>query len=221
MLDTPAFRAVRALPGCVGLSVWRMRDGVPSTVLALDAADDDLDQYADPDAAVLDAVQFVHTGPGTEAADVYATVDAPTPQDLHERWAVFAAASGTRGVRGAVAVPFGTRQRRLLGVVVLYLTRPTLVDLSLVRLAETVGLVTLLQEGTFAPRSQRARVASGRDAELLEAARLGLAGLLLERAEGLVTGSGRARLRDAAARAGVAPVALADAITDVLDHQQG
>lgn len=226
MLDTPVFRAVRELRGCAGLSVWGVRDGVPSTLLALDRSDHEPSGWARSDAAVLDAVQFAHSGPGTDALSGFGTVDAPTPQVLRERWALFAAASEARGVRAAVAVPFGTRgsraaradrerRSRLLGVVVLYLTRPTLVDLALVRLAETVGLVTLLQEAPTAAR-ERAAAGAGRG-DLHEQARLGLAGILLERAVGLAPGTGRDRLRDAAGRAGIAPVALAEAVAEVLD----
>ncbi|MCW2815208.1 MAG: hypothetical protein JWN84_2663 [Nocardioides sp.] len=256
MLDTAAFRALRGLPGCVGISVWSLDDGPPSTILALDGADDDLLPDLDCDAAVLDAVQYVDTGPGTDAVQQGMTIDGATPEVMRRNWALFAAAAGARGVRGVVAVPFATAPQRagaapvgdpgqMLGVVLLYLARPTLVDLSLVRLAETVGVVTLLQQeaghegtqqsiarsapavlrtadGTTTSREGLATVRALSPAHtrvaLHEKAQVGLAGLLLERETGLALGEGRTRLREAATRAGISPVALAETLTEVLDQ---
>lgn len=261
MLDTAAFRALRGLPGCTGLSVWSLSDGVPSTVLALNGSDDHPVTDVDCDAAVLDAVQYVASGPGTDAVRDGATVDGATTEVMRRNWALFAAAATRRGVRGAVAVPFSTgperpgatspgRPGQVLGVVQLYLARPTLVDLSLVRLAETVGVVTLLQheavderearrasarpepvvlrtaDGTLTARSvERDGLAGVRAlgsthslSELHEKAQVGLAGLLLERETGLPLGEGQTRLRSAATRAGVSAVALAEAVTEVLDR---
>ena len=233
VVDTAVSRAVRDLPGCVGLSVWRVRDGVTSTVLALDdevalddddLVDDDLTPYGPSDAAVLDAVQYVDGGPGPDVVG-RTWIEASTPELLHQRWPVFAAAAGGRGVRGVVAVPVEVDRpesgpavtSRLVGVVVLYLAKPLVVDGALLRLAQRVGAAALLDDDQAALLDGAGTTAAAARLTLLSL-RTDLAARLLERESGLMPGPGRQRLADAARRAGIEEATLAEALIEVLDR---
>ena len=222
MLDAAASRAVRDLPGCVGLSVWRVRDGETSTVLALDDATvgDDLDAdlvgYGPSDAAVLDAVQYAGGGPGPDVVG-QTWVEASTPELIHQRWPVFAAAAGGRGVRGVVAVPVEVDDAAV-GVVLLYLAKPLVVDAALLDLAQRVGAAALLEDRVAAGSAEPTGDPPMRSPLTLLSRRTELAVRLLERESGLLPGPGRRRLADAARRAGIDEATLVEALIEALDR---
>ncbi len=213
-MQARAARLLAAMPQCVGLSIWRVEQGVTSTVVALDRADDAFTDDV-PDAAVLDAVQYVGGGPGVDAGVVAAVGDGREPVSVARRWPLFAAASAGRGVRASLAVPL-LRGAHPVGVVVVYASAPQTLDLVHAAVRDQLapgdvrthdGPVRLLHSVGQPPEpaGSPARVALARATGLLESE------------YGIPVPRGERRLLQAAARAGIPVAALVEAVVEILE----
>jgi hypothetical protein len=87
--------AVSVIPSCVAVSLTVVVDEEPFTITA-----------TSPDAAVLDAAQYLDGGPCLQAAQDQQRVDVPDVLD-ENRWAVYAQAATAHGVRSSLSLPIG------------------------------------------------------------------------------------------------------------------
>jgi alkylhydroperoxidase family enzyme len=200
-------RQVRSLvPDCVGLSLATLARGVTLTLVA-----------SDRDIALLDAVQYLDTGPCVEAAEEARTVafdpeDRDSDEDAEEQWRLFAEATSAAGVRSTLTLPIIGPDASVMGSVNLYAASPAAFDgvedeLGTIFSAWAPGAVRNA-DLSFTTRDT-ARQAPGilRDAARIDAA----VGVLLT-ILGIGEQDARSRLRDAAVRAGVEQRQIADLV---------
>jgi hypothetical protein len=190
-------RRVRELvPDCVGLSLASTTAGVTLTLVA-----------SDRDIAVLDAVQYLDSGPCLEAAAEARVVDFEPEEE--ERWRLFAEATSAAGVRSTLTLPILDENDVVVGSVNLYAASPG----AFRGLDDEVATIF----SAWAPGAVRnadlqfetrdiARLAPGilQDAAKVDAA----VGVLLTFL-GIAEQDARTRLREAAIRAGVDEVQVA------------
>jgi GAF domain-containing protein len=227
-------RRVRELvPDCVGLSLALAARGVTLTLVA-----------SDRDAAVLDAIQYLDAGPCVDAAAAGRAVtfddDQPSGQtsrgpdeaasshlgggsgpDSEDRWHLFAQAAAAVGVRSSLTLPILT-DGAVIGSVNLYAASPRAFegqdrDIAAIFSAWAPGAVrnadlsfTTMETAYRAPQILR-------DAVKVEVA----VGCLLAMFDIDDEREARRRLSDAALRAGVHEVQLAEALMSLLDQQRG
>lgn len=92
-MQRQAERVVEAVPGCIGLSVALMEEGLTFTWLATD------DRMRS-----LDATQYIESGPCEVAAYQGEEVEITDVLD-EERWRLFALSTAARGVRSSLSMP--------------------------------------------------------------------------------------------------------------------
>ena len=109
-LRATADRAREVAPGIVGVSVASREEGITFTLVA-----------TDEEIAVLDAVQYVASGPCVEAMDLgHGITTSPEGGLLSEsRWQDFARASAAHGVRSTLTLPV-MQEDRVVATVNLY-----------------------------------------------------------------------------------------------------
>jgi len=194
-----AVAARRIAPECVGLTLSFVQDGLSFTWVTTDQ------RYAD-----LDAIQYLDGGPCVEAVGVGdVVVDADAGPLDERRWRAFAAASALAGVSSTLSIPLMT-QGQVYGGLNLYGGTASAFDGHHDELAALYGgwpegAVTNA-DLTFSTMA-RARTAPR---VLAEATRSNMAVGMIMSAHGLTEAAARARLSDAAARAGVSEGRVAD-----------
>jgi hypothetical protein len=199
--------AKRAVPELVGVSVSLLVEDLVLTYVA-----------SDLDTALLDAVQYLDTGPCVKAvatADVVVT----GPERLfdEDEWRLFAQASAAQGVRSSLSLPF-VRNGVVTGGANFYGSGASTFD------RHVDGLARLF--GAWPPRAThnadlefRTRLQAAHSVANLRAARI------VDRAIGVLVAQGvadpndaEARLRQAAAQAGVPVDVLARVLLETYEN---
>jgi GAF domain-containing protein len=189
------------VPQAVGLSIASIDQGISFTVVA-----------TDEEIAVLDAMQYVESGPCVAAADLEQGVATAGPDLFDERaWRLFALATSAAGVRSTLTLPVVVAGL-VRGTVNLYAAADHAFDghheeLARICGAWAPGAVANADLG-FASR----RTAEEAPGILRADARIESAVGFLAATLGIDYREARQRLRAAAERAGVAPHRLAAAI---------
>lgn len=208
-LRTTADRAREVAPGIIGVSVATREDGVTFTLVA-----------TDDEIALLDAVQYVASGPCVDAMDLgHGIATSPEGGLLSEsRWQDFARASAARGVNSTLTLPV-LEDDRVVATVNLYgHDEDTFVGLH-EALADVFGAwapgVVANADLSFETRAA-AEQASG---QLRQAARIEAAtGILAARNE-VPVAEARRQLDDAALRAGVPVATLAAVVLEIHESE--
>ncbi|MDN4171859.1 GAF and ANTAR domain-containing protein [Nocardioides sp. SOB77] len=195
----------RIVPDCLGLSLCHLRDGIVLTLVASDA-----------DVTVLDAVQYLAGGPCVEAV-AEESVREETAEDVldEDRWQLFARASAARAVRSSLTLPI-LDGGRVVGSINLYGASGNAFTGHHEELAEVFGAWA---PGAVANAdlSFRTRLEAQRAPERIAEQRLvdTAVGVVSEQS-GIDVDAARARLVEAAARAGVPVAELAEAVLEAL-----
>ena len=204
-------RAREIVPEVVGLSLGLVREGVTFTLVASNSG-----------LAVLDATQYLDGGPCVEVTEARRdVVEFAMDDPLDEgRWLLFAQASAAVGVASSLSLPL-LRDGRVIGGINLYASTGNAFTGRHDQLADALdasasGAVTNA-DLSFATRLQAARaLAKLRNDQEIETA----TGLLAGRYDQDVDLAG-ARLRDAAARAGVDEALVARLMIMVHNESRG
>lgn len=186
-------RARQLVPGVVGLSLGLVREGVTFTLIASNSG-----------LGALDATQYLDGGPCVEVTEERRDVvqfDTDDPLD-EGRWLLFAQTSAATGVASSLSLPI-LRDGQVIGGINLYASTASAFTGHHDELADALGAsaseVVTNADLSFATRLRAARApAQLRATQEIETA----TGLLAARYDHNVDRA-RARLRDAAARAGV------------------
>ena len=194
--------AKERVPGLVGVSLGLVSGGIVLTYVA-----------SDLDTAALDAVQYVDDGPCLEAVRQGETVETDTRSLLDEgRWTLFAQASAAAGVRSSVSLPV-RREGVVRGGVNLYGNASDTFEGHVKQLARLFG--------AWAPGAvSNADLSFATRLEAMRSPRRLKGQAYVDRAIGILMARGldpraaEERLRNAAARAGVAVFVLARALVE-------
>ena len=195
-------RVAALVPECFGMSVARYDLGVTLTLVATTR-----------EAAILDALQYLDSGPCVEAVEA-GDVLALSVEDLldEESWRLFARAAAAAGVGSTLTLPVAAAGGEVTGSVNLYATTPHAFDHHHRALASILGswagAATTnadLSFSTLETARQAPRVLA--DKVLVETA----AGLVMA-AAGISADEAHQRLVDAALRAGLSEVQVAEAV---------
>jgi GAF domain-containing protein len=202
-LDAVASRAVLLAPTIMGFSLGVVQHDITVTYVATDA-----------EIALLDAVQYLDGGPCLRAAETGATIDVNEPTALDEvGWQLFAQATAAAGVRSTLSLPL-LDDDRVIGGVNLYGSRS---DTFAARRDELATLFGAWGPGAVsnADLGFQTRLAAAQAPRRLDELHI------LDRAAGIVMARhdvtlelARLRLEEAAARAGLPVVAVAQALLD-------
>ena len=207
-LQGAAERARAVAPGIVGISVAVRKEGITFTLVA-----------TDDEIALLDAVQYVASGPCVEAMDVGHGITTSEGGLLSEsRWQDFARASAAHGVHSTLTLPV-VRDDRVVATVNLYgHDTHTFVgrhqDLADVFGAWAPGAVANA-DLAFETRT----AAEQAPAQLREAARVDAATGILAAQNDVPVAEARQQLDDAARRAGIPVATLAAVVLELRDGQ--
>ena len=201
-------RARHVVPEVVGLSLGLVRQGVTFTLIASNSG-----------LGALDATQYLDGGPCVEVTEARRdVVQFATDDPLDEgQWLLFAQSSAAMGVASSLSLPiFG--EGRVIGGINLYASTADAFtghhDELAAALGSSASVTVTNADLSFATRLQAARApAHLRATQQIETA----TGLLAARYD-LDLGLARARLRDAAARAGVDEALVAQLMTLVPHH---
>ncbi|MFM6851232.1 MAG: GAF domain-containing protein [Terrabacter sp.] len=202
--------AKRSVPELVGVSVGLLVEDLVLTYVA-----------SDLDTALLDAMQYLDTGPCVRAAeDASAIVTGPETLFDEEQWRLFAQATASHGVRSTLSMPF-VRNGVVTGAANFYGSGDSSFEGHVEMLARLFGAwsagATHNADLQFRTRHQAARsVANLRASRLVDQA----IGVLV--AEGVADpNEAEARLRQAAAQAGVPVEVLSRALIDTYANGGG
>lgn len=194
-------RVREAVPDTVGLSVASNAQGVTFTLVA-----------TDDEIAVLDAVQYLASGPCVAATELQQGI-ATTSEDLFDEaeWRLFARATSAAGVRSTLTLPI-VRAGRVVGTVNLYGASDHAFDghhRELARLcgAWAPGAVANADLGFTSRRLAEQAPGILRDEAQVETA-VGIVAATLD----IDFHEARHRLRQAAQRTGLTPPRLAQAL---------
>jgi GAF domain-containing protein len=196
-LRQAAERVVKAVPECVALSISHFDEDVTFTLVATPV-----------ESRLLDAAQYIDGGPCEVAALSGEEVDIGDVLD-EDRWQLFALASAIRGVRSSLSLPL-RRDRKVYGSINFYAsTEYSFIgrerDLAVMfgaQVQEAVANADLSMSSI-----QRARHAVQR---LDERDTLNTAAGILAARKGMSTDDAFQNLLNAADRAGISPLALAE-----------
>jgi GAF domain-containing protein len=196
-LRQAAERVVKAVPECVALSISHFDEDVTFTLVATPV-----------ESRLLDAAQYIDGGPCEVAALSGEEVDIGDVLD-EDRWQLFALASAIRGVRSSLSLPL-RRDRKVYGSINFYAsTEYSFIgrerDLAVMfgaQVQEAVANADLSMSSI-----QRARHAVKR---LDERDTLNTAAGILAARKGMSTDDAFQNLLNAADRAGISPLALAE-----------
>ena len=196
------------VPDCIGLSVAFLEDDLALTLVA-----------TAPEIAVLDALQYLHAGPCTEAVKKPDVVERNGPEVLdEERWRLFALAGAASAVASTLTLPI-VRDDHVVGSVNLYAASGHAFSGLHEQLAQLFGgwAPGAIENAdlSFATRLQ----AKQAPAQIRARARVETAVGLLAAYAGLSVDAARGRLQEAAARAGVSPTRIAQAVIMLLEGE--
>lgn len=191
------------VPSCIGLSLAVLDHGVSFTLVATSA-----------EVAALDGVQYVDGGPCVQGAheDKVMTYNEGDPTD-EARWELFSRATAARGVASTLTLPI-TEGAEVTGSVNLYAATPHAFDGHQQQVAVIFGAWA---EGAVLNADLRfdtKRTAQQAPQVLHSAIVVSQAVGLLAAARDLGVDAAHALVMDAASRAGVAPVEVAQQILD-------
>lgn len=193
-------------PGLAGISVAAREHGITFTLVA-----------TDEDTSVLDAVQYLTSGPCVEGLDVAQGL-ATTADDMfsERRWRALGQASAALGVRSTLTLPVLDADRVVVGTINLYGTADDTFEGRHARLAEVFsawapGAVTNA-DLSFSTR----RLAEEAPERLREESLIDVAVGILAASYDVPAEAARDNLHDAAARAGVPVVALARTVVELI-----
>ena len=194
-------RTVALVPSCVGLSLGLVQDGLTFTLVA-----------TSEEVAAIDAAQYLEGGPCVEVSTGAETLDMDVQDLLDEgRWSAFAQTSAAHGVRSTLSLPI-LREQRLVGSINLYAAEPEAFHGKHEALAAALGASA---EGAVADAdlefASRAR-AVGTPAAMADLRTIDVAVGMLAAREGTDVDTARARLEEAAVRAGVGLVQAAKVV---------
>lgn len=204
---TRAAALVRVIvPTCVGLSLAVLRDGITFTLEASSA-----------EVAALDGVQYLDGGPCVDGAHLGETMSfhADDPTD-ETRWHLFAASTAARHVASTLTLPVFENGQGVVGTVNLYAAHPRAFDDHREAVARIFGAWA---QGAVA--NADLSFETRRAAE--QAPRVIREQIVISQAVGMLAGwhrtdpeAARARLEDAALRAGVDLLAMAHLVINSL-----
>lgn len=207
-LRATADRARTVVPGIVGVSVASREEGITFTLVATDA-----------EIAVLDAVQYVASGPCVDAMDLGHGI-ATSPEGLlsESRWQDFARASAAAGVHSTLTFPV-VEADRIRATVNLYGHAE---DTFVGRHEELATIFGAWAPGAVAnadlPFATRAAAQQAPE-QLRQAAQVETATGILAAQGGIPVAQARQQLDDAALRAGI-PVTTLAAVVVHLHHSE-
>jgi GAF domain-containing protein len=206
-----ATRVLAIVPSCVGLSIGSREQGITFTLVASNRL-----------VATLDGVQYLFDGPCVSAVDAERVVTSDVGQLLdEEQWGAFARATARAGVASTLTLPVLAGDE-VVGTINLYASTPDAFAGHHEAIAEIFGAwapgAVRDADLDFTTRCE-AQAAPGR---LRRRARIDTAVGLISARESLDLETSRARLSEAAARAGVDEADLAEAvIAAVQQHSRG
>jgi GAF domain-containing protein len=203
-LRRTADRAQRIVPGLVGVSIASRAHDVTFTLVA-----------TDEEVAVLDAVQYLFTGPCVDAMDEGHGIST-SPEGLlsEERWHRFARASAAAGVRSTLTFPV-VEDGEVVATVNLYGRADDTFAGQHEALAEVFGAWApgAVTDADLA-FTTRATAQEAPD-QIRESALIDVATGILAAQRDIAVDEARAQLEDAAHRAGVPVVVLARVLVDL------
>jgi GAF domain-containing protein len=204
-LKAMAARVRSLVPECVGMSLATLADGVTLTLVATDA-----------EIAALDGVQYVSDGPCVSAVDEDRTVEYRSTDPLDERsWQLFAQVTSASGIASTLTLPI-MEDDQARGSVNLYATRPDAFTGQHQAVATIVGGwapgAVINADLGFTTR----RTAEQAPRILDDDMRIHVAVGIIIATDDVDAETARARLRQAAGRAGVSEAALARKIIESL-----
>jgi GAF domain-containing protein len=203
-----ATRVLAIVPSCVGLSIGSREQGITFTLVASNRL-----------VAALDGVQYLFDGPCVAAVDADRVVATDVGQLLDEHhWAAFARATATAGIESTLTLPV-LDDGQVVGSVNLYASTA---DAFTGHHEELAGIF-----GAWAPGAVRdadlgfmtRREAQAAPGRLRRQARIDTAVGLISAHESLDLDASRARLQEAAARAGVDEADLATAVIAAVEQR--
>jgi GAF domain-containing protein len=198
-LRQAAERVVTAVPECVALSISHFDEDVTFTLVATRV-----------DMRLLDAAQYIDGGPCEVAALSGEEVDVGDVLD-EDRWQLFALASAIKGVRSSLSLPL-RRDRKVYGSINFYASTEYAFlgrerDLALMFGAQVQEAVANADLSMSSVQRARNTVQRLDERDTLNTA----AGILAAR-KGMSTDEAFQSLLNAADRAGISPLALAELV---------
>lgn len=192
---------------CIGLSITLVGDDLTFTLVATGR-----------EVATLDAVQYLAGGPCADVAVDQAVQQCTTDAMAEGRWQLFADATAAAGVASTLTLPMLDHRARVVGSVNFYGAEPHCFDDHLDQLAE-IFAAWAPGAVTNADRAFRAgRRASAAPEKMRERQRVAMAVGLMAARDSVSIDHATEALHDAAGRAGVDPIDLAEAL--LLAHQR-
>jgi GAF domain-containing protein len=197
-LRSVAGRVRQSVPECVGMSLATLKDGVTLTLVA-----------TDEEIAALDGVQYLSGGPCVSAVEEDRYVEYHATDVLDEdSWHLFARATAASGIASTLTLPI-VADDRAVGSVNLYAATPH----AFTGRQEVVAAIV----GGWAPGAvanadlgfSTRQTAEQAPRILLDDMRIQVAVGIIVASEGIDVETARARLRQAAERAGVSETVLA------------
>lgn len=198
-----AERVQALVPDCLGMSIAVMEEGLAFTLVA-----------SDDEIAVLDAIQYVVGGPCVAAVEAGHGLALDTEDLLDEdRWQTFGLAAASAAVRSTLTLPI-VEGGKVVGTVNLYGGSSRAFTGHHEELAELFGAVASLAV-TNADLGFRSReIAQRAPGRLRRSAVIDQATGILAARSGLDVGTARERLLEAAERAGVDVLQVAEAVIE-------
>ncbi len=199
LMETETDRLVAAVPGCIGMSVTLRDHELTFTWLA-----------TDPELRTLDAAQFLAGGPCEQAAHDGRSQMIPDLMD-EEQWRLLAIAGAALGVRSTLSLPL-RGEHGLMGSLNFYGRDATTFSGRERNIAEIFGAdVQAAVMNADLSMSSRTRADQALDTlDAMDSTDIAT-GILAER-EGIPVEEALNRLRDAAARAAIPVVAIAELV---------
>jgi GAF domain-containing protein len=202
-LQVMAARVQEVVPDCVGLSLAYRELGVTFTLVA-----------SDESIAALDGLQYLDGGPCVAAVDTAQVVEFTGDELLGEQaWHLFVRGTAARGVASTLTLPL-MAEGSVVGSVNLYAASPDSFagkhdEVAAIFGAWATGAVTNA-DLSFVTR----RTAEEAPRILAEDMRLHVAIGILVASMDISVETAQDKLRDAAAKAGVSPVTMADLVIE-------
>ena len=207
---TAVSRVAEAMvPSCVGASITVIVDGEPYTMTA-----------TTPDAVAVDAVQNLDGGPCHQAMETGRPVQVDDVLD-EERWQLFGAASGARGIRSSFSFPIRDVRDMIAGGINLYSSDPSAFVPERQRQIEVAFSADLSEAVSNADLSFRTREWARDLPELLDQReRVEQAVGVLQQLHGSSADVARASITRAASLAGVSTAEVADIVVSLASSNQ-
>lgn len=204
ILDDMGRRALEIVPDCVGLSLMVVADGLTYTLVASD------ERFAS-----LDAVQYFDEGPSKAVLDTQQPVEVNTEALMDEgQWLTFARATSEARIASTLSMPL-IQSGDVVGAVNLYASAPDAFNGHHGRLADALGAsaenAITNSDLTFSTREEAARAPQ----ELSDQFDIDGALSIIAGAKGVDITTAKARLEQAAVRAGITEAQAARVLKSV------